>query len=70
VRSRGPRQEVTFVVQDDGRVGLDGVRVAFDDERAVADAGVVLVATLAARLGIEALADRAGRARRGGQRGS
>jgi Transposase DDE domain group 1 len=46
------------VVQDDGRVGLDGVRVAFDDERAVADAGVVLVATLAARLGIEALAGR------------
>lgn len=46
------------MVQDDGRVGLDGVRVMFDDQRAVADAGVVLVATLAQRLGIEALAQR------------
>jgi DDE family transposase len=45
-------------VQDDGRVGLDGVRVAFDDPRAVSDAGIVLVATLAARLGIEAFAER------------
>jgi Transposase DDE domain group 1 len=52
------RQEVTFMVQDDGPVGLDRVRVAFDDRRAVADAGIVLVATLAARLGIEALVDR------------
>jgi len=46
------------MVQDDGLVGLDGVRAAFDDERAVANAGVALVATLAARLGIEALAGR------------
>jgi hypothetical protein len=46
------------VVQDDGPVGLDGVRVLFDDRRAVSDAGIVLVATLAARLGIEALAQR------------
>ena len=30
------------MVHDDGPVGLDGVRVAFDDERAVADAGIVL----------------------------
>ncbi len=44
------------MVQDDGAVGPDGVRVEFDDERIVADAGVVLVATLAQRLGIEALA--------------
>jgi len=42
-----------------GPVGLDGVAVAFDDERAVADAGVVLAATLAGRLGIEALVDQA-----------
>jgi hypothetical protein len=56
VRSRGPRQEVTFVVQDDKPVGLDGVLVEFDDERVVCDAGVMLVATLALRLGIEALA--------------
>ena len=31
------------MVQDDGPVGLDGVRVAFDDRRAVSDAGIVLV---------------------------
>jgi hypothetical protein len=37
----------------------DGVTVVFDDERAVADAGVVLPATLAARLGVEALVDEA-----------
>jgi hypothetical protein len=52
------RQEVTFVVQDDGPVGLDGVRVRFDDERVVSDAGLMLVAMLAARLGIEELAQR------------
>jgi Transposase DDE domain group 1 len=44
------------MVHDDEPVGLDGVGVEFDDQRAVCDAGVVLVATLAARLGIEALA--------------
>ena len=46
------------MVQDDGPVGLDGVQVSFDDERVVSDAGVMLVATLAERLGIEALAQR------------
>jgi hypothetical protein len=46
------------VVHDDEPVGLDGLRVCFDDERGVADAGVMLVATLAGRLGIEALAGR------------
>ena len=40
-------QEVTFKVHDDEPVGLDGLRVEFDDERAVSDAGVMLVATLA-----------------------
>jgi hypothetical protein len=54
--SRGLRQEVTFMVHDDKPVGLDGVRVRFDDERVVCDGGVMLVATLAGRLGIEALA--------------
>jgi len=49
-------QEVTFVVHDDAAVGLDGLEVVFDDERAVSDAGIVLAATLAERLGIEALA--------------
>jgi hypothetical protein len=52
------RQEVTLMVQDDAAVGLDHVRVLFDDRRAVADAGIVLCAMLAARLGIEALVDR------------
>src|SRR5215212_7280815 len=52
------------VVQDDGPVGLDGMRVEFDDERVVSDAGVALVATLAGRLGIEALAGRLVRLRR------
>jgi DDE family transposase len=46
------------MVQDDGGVGLDRVEVAFDDHRAVSDAGLVLVATLAGRLGIGVLADR------------
>ena len=46
------------MVQDDGPVGLDGVRVAFDDERVVSDAGIALAATLAARLGIEGLVER------------
>lgn len=49
-------QEVTFVVHDDTAVGLDGLKVEFDDERVVADAGVMLAATLAGRLGLEALA--------------
>src|SRR3954451_13579862 len=51
-------QEVTFMVQDDEAVGLDGLRVEFDDERVVSDAGIGLVATLAGRLGIEVLAGR------------
>ena len=46
------------MVHDDGPVGLDGVRVRFDDERVVSDAGVMLVATVAQRLGVEALAGR------------
>ena len=52
------------MVHDDEPVGLDGVRVCFDDQRAVSDAGVMLVATLAKRLGIEALAGRLVRLRR------
>jgi hypothetical protein len=46
------------MVQDDGPVGLDGVQVSFDDERLVSDAGLMLAATLATRLGIEQLAQR------------
>jgi Transposase DDE domain group 1 len=52
------------MVQDDGAVGLDALAVEFDDERAVSDAGVMLVATLALRLGVEALAGRLVRLRR------
>src|SRR3954463_11220168 len=46
------------MVHDDGPVGLDGVRVTFDDERVVSDAGLMLLATLAQRLGIEECAQR------------
>jgi DDE family transposase len=46
------------MVQDDESVGVDAVAVVFDDERVVSDAGLVLAATVAARLGIEALAQR------------
>jgi hypothetical protein len=61
------------MVQDARPVGLDGVEVVFDDEKVVSDAGVMLVATLAGRLGVEALAgdlvrlrrDRAGAANAG-----
>lgn len=53
------------MVQDDEPVGLDGLRVEFDDDRIVCDGGVMLVATLAGRLGIEALAGDLVRLRRG-----
>jgi hypothetical protein len=52
------------MVQDAKPVGLDGTRVCFDDERVVCDAGIVVVATLAGRLGIEALAQAGVRLRR------
>ena len=57
------------MVHDDGPLGLDGVQVKFDDERVVSDAGIALAATLAARLGIEDLAQRLVRLRpdRGGR---
>ena len=37
--------------------GIDRVRVVFDEPGLVADAGVILVATLVSRLGLEALVD-------------
>jgi hypothetical protein len=46
------------LVHDDGPVGLDRVRVVFDDARVVSDAGIALVATLAQRLGVEGLVER------------
>ena len=52
------------MVHDDGPVGLDGLKVKFDDERAVSDGGVALVATLVARLGLEVLAGKLVRLRR------
>ena len=52
------------MVHDDEQVGLDGVRVVFDDDRVVSDAGIALVATLAGRLGIERLVSRFVRLRR------
>ena len=45
------------MVNDRAGVVLDRLRVEFDDERAVANAGLVLPATLAGRLGIEELVD-------------
>jgi hypothetical protein len=45
------------MVHADGPVGLDAIAVNFDDERAVADAGIVLAASLAERLGVQALVD-------------
>jgi hypothetical protein len=38
-----------------GPARLDGLRVVFNDERLVSDAGLLLVATLAQRLGLEDL---------------
>ncbi len=52
------------MVHDDEPVGPDGVQVKFDDERVVSDAGVMIVATLALRLGVEALAGDVVRLRR------
>ncbi len=52
------------MAHDDGALGLDAPEVKFDDERAVSDAVVVLVATLAGRLQIEALAGEPVRLRR------
>jgi hypothetical protein len=46
------------MVHEEEAVVLDRVQVEFDDERLVSDAGIVLVATLAERLGIEALVQR------------
>ena len=46
------------MVHDDKAVGLNGLAVAFDDERVVSDAGIALVATLAERLGLERVAGR------------
>ena len=40
-----------------GKRELDRLALAFDDERAVANAGLVLASTLAGRLGIEQIVD-------------
>jgi hypothetical protein len=41
-----------------GSVRPDSVGVEFDDERLVANAGLVVLATLSKRLGIESLVDK------------
>lgn len=46
------------MVHDERPVVVDAVEVRFDDERIVSDAGIALAATLAERLGIEALVAR------------
>jgi hypothetical protein len=52
-------QEVTHMVKVfAGSLRPDSVGVEFDDERLIANAGLLLVATLSRRLGIEALVDR------------
>ncbi len=45
------------MVHEEEPVVLDRLEVSFDDDRLVSDAGIVLVATLAGRLGIEQLAE-------------
>jgi len=40
-----------------GGQGVERLALAFDDERAVANAGLVLASTLAGRLGIEQIVD-------------
>lgn len=44
------------MVHQDEPVVVDRLAVEFDDERAVSDAGVMLVARLTERLGLEVLA--------------
>jgi hypothetical protein len=51
-----PESEDTFSMRSSHEV-LDQVDALFDDERAVASAGLLLSATLAERLGIEPAAD-------------
>jgi hypothetical protein len=51
-----PEPEDTFSMPS-SHVVLDQVDIAFDDERTVAVAGLLLPATLAERLGIEQVAD-------------
>src|SRR6266508_3970995 len=50
-----PREGGTFQMRSSH--GLDRCEITFDDDRAVANAGVVLTATLAGRLGLEELVD-------------
>src|SRR5918993_2217716 len=51
-----PESEDTFSMAS-SHVVLDQVDIAFDDQRSVAGAGLLLPATLAARLGIEQATD-------------
>ncbi len=49
--------------------GLDRVEVIFDDPSLVADAGLVVSATLMVRLGLETLVDQSGAPGRAGRAG-
>lgn len=51
-----PESEDTFSMRP-SHVALDQVELAFDDERAVANAGLLLPATLAERLGMQQATD-------------
>ncbi len=51
-----PKAEGTFSIQSSH--SLDGIDVTFDDERLVADAGLIQPSTLAQRLGCESCAGR------------
>jgi DDE family transposase len=52
-------QEVTLMVKgSEASVRPDSVGVEFDDERLIANAGLVLIATLSRRLGVESLVDK------------
>ena len=48
---------VTTPLGSDRGGGVERLVLAFDDERAVANAGLVLASTLAGRLGIEQVVD-------------
>ena len=52
---RGPSQEVTQIVKHSAEVRIDSLKAVFDDSRLVSDAGLIIPATLAERLGLAQL---------------
>jgi hypothetical protein len=60
--SRGPVRRSLLTVHDSsdvpaGPTSFDAVRLVFDEERLLSDAGLLLCATLADRLGLSELVD-------------